>query len=75
MKTLFVTLAILTLGLSNWIVETIVNAGWTATLIVIAVCTAACTAAIHTHRANQADRQARQDRRYASQHPAVRTRR
>jgi hypothetical protein len=70
MKTLGVTLAILTLGLSGWIVETICNAGWTATLIVIAVCAAACTAVIHTHRADQADRQARQDRRYASQHPA-----
>jgi hypothetical protein len=72
MKTLGVTLAILTLGLSGWIVETICNAGWTATLIVIAVCAAACTAVIHTHRADQADQRARQDRRYASQHPAVR---
>jgi len=75
MKTLGVTLAILTLGLSGWIVETIVNAGWTATLIVIAVCAAACTAVIHTHRANQADQRARQDRRYAADHPAVRNRR
>ena len=75
MRTLCVTLAIVTLGLTGWVVDTAANAGWAATILVIAVCTAACIAVIHTHRADQADQQARNDRRYASQHPAVRTRR
>jgi hypothetical protein len=68
-------LAVTALALSGWLVETAANAGWGATLLVIAVGATACTAAIHTHRADQADIRARNDRRYASQHPAVRNRR
>lgn len=67
-----VTIAITALAVTGWIVETAANAGWLATLLVIAVGATACAAVIHTHRADQGDTQARQDRRWASNHPAVR---
>jgi ABC-type nickel/cobalt efflux system permease component RcnA len=70
-----VAAAITALALSGWVVETAANNGWASTLLIIGLGAAAITAVIRTHRADQADHRARQDRRYASQHPVNRGRR
>ena len=67
-----VTITITALAITGWVIDLAANAGWLATLLIIGLSAAACAAVIHTHRADQADTRARNDRRYASEHPAVR---
>ena len=70
-----ITIAITALAATGWVIDLAANAGALATLLIIGLSAAACVAVIHTHRADQADTKARNDRRWASQHPAVRNRR
>ena len=70
-----ITIAITALAATGWVIDLAANAGWLATLLIIGLSAVACAAVIHTHRADQADTRARNDRRWASQHPAVRNRR
>lgn len=67
-----ITIAITALALTGWVIDLAADAGWLATLLIIGLSAAACAAVIHTHRADQADDRARNDRRYASQHPVNR---
>ena len=67
-----ITIAITALAATGWVIDLAANAGWLATLLIIGLSAVACAAVIHTHRADQADTKARNDRRYASQHPVNR---